>query len=180
MTAVEAIRSKSDLLKVEQTLLKQNFRNYVLFKIGINMGLRISDILALDIKDVREKDVIDIVEKKMGKRRSIPINTTLKPILAKYTKDKNDNEPLFLSKKGNRMERTFVYKIINNACKMANLKNKIGTHTMRKTFGYHYYQKYKDVAMLQKIFNHSSPAITLRYIGITQEEIYNSYLNFVL
>ena len=57
---------------------------------------------------------------------------------------------------------------------------KIGTHTLRKTFGYHHYKKFKDVALLQKIFNHSSPAITLRYIGIDQEEIDESYNNFIL
>ena len=54
----------------------------------------------------------------------------------------------------------------------AHLEEKFGTHSMRKTFGYHHYKKYKDVAMLQKIFNHSSPAVTLTYIGIEQEEKY--------
>ncbi|WP_342668518.1 tyrosine-type recombinase/integrase [Cytobacillus solani] len=47
--------------------------------------------------------------------------------------------------------------------------SEIGTHTLRKTFGYHFYQKYKDVAVLQQIFNHSSPAVTMRYIGINQD-----------
>ena len=60
------------------------------------------------------------------------------------------------------------------------LEDKFGTHTMRKTFGYHHYKKFKDVAMLQKIFNHSSPEITLRYIGIEQDEIDESYTNFVI
>ena len=68
--------------------------------------------------------------------------------------------------------------------RQAKFKNGIngfyGTHTLRKTFGYHHYHKFKDVALLQKIFNHYSPSITLRYIGIDQEEINNSYLNFIL
>lgn len=51
---------------------------------------------------------------------------------------------------------------------------------MRKSFGYHHYKKFKDVAMLQKIFNHSSPQITLRYIGIEKDEIDESYSQFVL
>jgi integrase len=50
-------------------------------------------------------------------------------------------------------------------------RNDIGTHTMRKTFGYHYYKATIDIAMLQDIFNHSAPSITKRYIGITQDEI---------
>ena len=57
---------------------------------------------------------------------------------------------------------------------------KVGTHTLRKTFGYHHYQKFKDVAVLQKIFNHYSPQITMRYIGIDQDMIDDSYNNFVL
>lgn len=56
----------------------------------------------------------------------------------------------------------------------------IGTHTMRKTFGYWHYQQYKDVAILQEIFNHSSPSVTLRYIGINQDNIDKSYMNFSL
>jgi len=47
----------------------------------------------------------------------------------------------------------------------------IGTHTLRKTFGYHFYQKYKDIALLQELFNHSAPSVTLRYIGINQDMI---------
>ena len=54
----------------------------------------------------------------------------------------------------------------------------IGTHTLRKTFGYHFYKRNKDVAMLQKLFNHSSPSITLRYIGIEQDEIDEAYEDF--
>ena len=78
------------------------------------------------------------------------------------------------------MDRFGAYYILKTACKAVNLKEKIGTHTMRKTFGYHHYKKFKDIAMLQKIFNHSSPAITLRYIGIEQDQIDESYANFIL
>ena len=49
---------------------------------------------------------------------------------------------------------------------------------MRKTFGYHYYKQTKDIATLQKIYNHSSPSITLRYIGIVQDEIDKAFDNF--
>ena len=69
------------------------------------------------------------------------------------------------------MQRFAAYYIVRSACKEAGLQEKVGTHTMRKTFGYHHYRKFKDVAILQKIFNHSSPEITLRYIGIEQDEI---------
>jgi len=57
---------------------------------------------------------------------------------------------------------------------------KVGTHTLRKTFGYHHYQRNKDVAILQKLFNHSSPSITLEYIGISQDEQDQSMKDFYL
>ena len=87
---------------------------------------------------------------------------------------------MFLSYWGHRLDRVTAYYIIKNACIKAKLQEKIGTHSMRKTFGYHHYQQFKDVVILQKIFNHSSPQITLRYIGIEQDEIDYSYNNFVL
>ena len=97
-----------------------------------------------------------------------------------FTKNRQDDEPLFMTKFKNRLGRVTAYYLIRNACELANLEEKFGTHTMRKTFGYHHYKKYKDVAMLQKIFNHSSPRVTLRYIGIEQDQIEESYNNFIL
>lgn len=180
MNVVEPIRSKKDLKKIEMILRKQSFRDLLIFTIGINCGLRISDILDLDVSDVRGKQYINIVERKTGKPKRFPINAKLKPMFEQFTKGRETNEPLFLSIFNNRMERTQCYRIINNACKKAGIDYKIGTHTLRKTFGYHHYQKYHDVAMLQKIFNHSTPFVTLRYIGIDQDMIDESYNNFIL
>jgi len=180
MNIVEPIRSKKDIAKVEKILKKQSLRNYLLFIVGTNCGLRISDILNLNVKDVRGKDYISLIEKKTGKPKRFPINTKLKPILEKFIKGRNSDEPLFLSAFNHRLERTHCYRIINAACREAGIEYKVGTHTLRKTFGYHHYQKFKDVAVLQKIFNHYSPQITMRYIGIDQDMIDESYNNFVL
>ena len=180
MTTVEPIRNLAEVRKIESVLRKQSMRNIVLFTLGTNCGLRISDILNLDVGDVKDKSFIQIVEQKTGKSKKFPINSKLKPMLAEYTKGKKENEPLFTTIFKNRMERTAAYRIINTACKIAKIEAKTGTHTMRKTFGYHHYKKFKDIAMLQKIFNHCSPEVTLRYIGIEQEQIEKSYTQFVL
>ena len=180
MNIVEPIRKKHDIKKIENILKKQSFRDWLLFVVGINCGLRISDILNLNVSDVKNKDYISIIEKKTGKYKRFPINSKLKPMFKKFTINREPDEPLFLSIFHNRMERTQCYRIVNVACRKAGLDFKIGTHTLRKTFGYHHYQKFKDVAVLQKIFNHCSPMITLRYIGIDQDMIDESYNNFIL
>lgn len=180
MTCVEPIRSLKDLKKVEKILAKQSLRDLLFFTIGTNCGLRISDILALNVGDVRGKKYIQLIEKKTKKFKKFPINIKLLPMIENFTKEKSLSEPLFVTKYKNRLERIAAYKIICKACKEAGLEENIGTHTLRKTFGYHHYKKYRDVAMLQKIFNHSSPDVTLRYIGIEQSQIEESYINFIL
>jgi len=111
---------------------------------------------------------------------SVDINAKLKPMIDEFIKGKRNNEPLFTSIRKNRFDRTTAYYVIKDACIEAGLQERVGTHTMRKTFGYHHYQQFKDVVLLQKIFNHSTPQITLRYIGVEQDEIDDSYKNFIL
>lgn len=180
MTSVEPIREKKEIKKVEKILLSQSRRDRMLFTLGINSGLRISDILALNVGDVREKGYIQLIEQKTGKSRRIPLNDKLRQLLNDFTQKRNYEEPLFLTVYNNRLSRVAAYSIIKDACAEAGIEANIGTHTMRKTFGYHHYKKFKDVAMLQKIFNHSSPQITLRYIGIEQDQIENSYNKLIL
>lgn len=180
MTTVEPIRNKDEIKKVEKILAHQSQRDLVLFTLGINSGLRISDILALNVGDVRMKTYIQLVEKKTGKTKKIPINAKLKPMFDTFTSKRDYDEPLFLTAFNNRLNRIAAYTIIKDACASAGIEAHIGTHTMRKTFGYHYYKKFRDLALLQKIFNHSNPQVTLRYIGIEQDQIEDSYTNFVL
>lgn len=179
MTTVEPIKSLNELKKIKKVLAK-NERNLLLFTLGINSGLRVSDILALNVRDVKGKTHIRLVEKKTGKFKKVPLNNKVRTLIDSYTKNRNLDEPLFMTIFKNRMYRVAAYDIIKSACKKANITTKVGTHTMRKTFGYHHYKKFKDIAMLQKIFNHSSQTVTLRYIGIEQDQIEESYSKFML
>lgn len=180
MNIVEPIKDKRKLKKVEEILEKRNWRDLLLFVIGINTGLRVSDILALNVRDVRRKTYISIVEKKTGKYKRFPLNDKVKSIVNYVTYRKKSSEPLFRTSHKKRMDRTNAYRIINEVCKKAGIETCIGTHTLRKTFGYHHYKKFKDIVILQKIFNHSSPQITLRYIGVEQDEIDRTYQCFTL
>lgn len=182
---VEPIRSKKDLKTVEN-YLAGNKRNKLIFIMGINTGLRVSDILSLNVEDVEHKTYIEIREKKTGKYKRFPLNNKLQKLIKEYLiyRKKNYstdyNEPLFVGKKHKRLDRSQVYRFLNKACSEVGITENIGTHTMRKTFGFHFYKQFNDVALLQKILNHSSPAITMRYIGIAQDEIDTSYRNFEL
>lgn len=150
--------------------MHSSYRDYFMFYLGINTGLRISDILPLKVKDVRYGEHLDLTEKKTSQYKKIYLNDDLKMEIIKYTKGMADDDYLFPSQKGGHIKRVRAYEILKAAGDKAGIKE-IGTHTLRKTFGYHFYKKHKDVAMLQRIFGHSSPSITLKYIGISQDEI---------
>ena len=127
------------------------------------------------------KTHISVKEQKNKKPKMFPITNNLYVELERYTRNMKPGEYLFQSQIGvnSPITGTQAYRILRDAAKNIKLTN-IGTHSMRKTFGYWHYQKFKDVAILQEIFNHSSPSITLRYIGISQDEIDQSYYNFSL
>ena len=180
MELVQPIRDKEVIDKFKVELLKGGSRNYLLFVIGINTGLRVSDILPLKVSDVKNKSHIVIKEKKTGKSKRFKINSNLKNEIDKYIVNMGDNEYLFPSRKGDKpITRVQAYRILNKAADKLGIQE-IGTHTLRKTFGYMHYKKYKDVAILQEIFNHSSPSITLRYIGINSDIIDNTIDDFYL
>lgn len=181
MKFVEPIRDREKIEKVKRILKRNGTRNFLLFLFGINSGLRISDLLKLKVADVCNKDYIEIVEKKTGKYKRFPITKSYKEELEEFIQDREPDEWLFASKKGEKaITRIQAYRIISAACFEAGITSRIGTHTLRKTFGYHFYQEKKDIALLQFIFNHSSPFVTLRYIGINQDMIDSSLHSFAL
>ena len=177
---VEPIRERREISEIEQLLASQSERNRMIFIFGINTGLRVSDILALNVSDVKDRTYVEIIEQKTSKFKKFPLNDKIKLLIAPFVADRDETEPLFCSRKKNRLDRSQVYRFMNAVCNQVCTEVNIGTHTMRKTFGYHHYKQFGDVVLLQNIFNHSSPQITLRYIGISQDEIDKSYLEFEL
>lgn len=171
MNFVQPIRCPEVLREMKRFLKEKNERNYMLFVVGINSGLRISDILPLRVSDAK-KPYFSIREQKTRKQKRIAMTPSLRRELRQYIEGKEDHEFLFKSREGinQPIGRSMAYKIIKEAAEYVSLEE-IGTHSLRKTFGYHFYMQYKDVAMLQEIFNHSSPDITLKYIGINQDGI---------
>ena len=179
----EPIRNKKTIKAIEMYLKNTNFRNYGLFKVQLNTGLRISDVVKLKYDDVFDKNGnikkhISLTEKKTKKNRIIFINNELKTV-CKELKDYFNIKSwqyIFKSRKGQNkpLTTTQVHRIYQTIGKTFNLDN-FNSHSLRKTFCYFIYQKNKDINLIMKIMNHSSAAITLRYIGITDDDIDDIY-----
>lgn len=169
----------TDMIEALGMAPKTAARNVLLFKIGISTGLRISDIVKLKVSDVRGKSSFKIREGKTKKERTVHLNAIMAEI-ADYTTDMNDSAYLFASRKGDsHITTTQAYRILTGAADMIG-RTDIGTHTMRKTFGYHYYKRTHDVVTLMNIFNHADQSTTKRYIGITDEEVADTLKDFRL
>ncbi|WHY66840.1 tyrosine-type recombinase/integrase [Neobacillus sp. SuZ13] len=178
---VQPLRDYDQIIDMKWSLKKWcGDRDYILFLLGINTGLRVTDLLNLRVKDIKKKKKITVKEGKTNKPRTIHLANVYKE-LNEYIKTLEGSEWLFPSRKGDKpITRIQAYRQLNKAAKMVDIEDGIGTHTMRKTFGYWYYKQTKDVAKLQMMLNHSHPKITLQYIGINNEGLDNSLNNFIL
>lgn len=183
MKTVQPIRDKKKIEAMKTLLKAKNEKYYIMFRIGINVGLRVSDILTLKVGDVRAKDHVTIIEHKTGKIKRFLMPKALQKEISIYIKESRmeDEEYLIQSRKGDNkpITRIQAYRVLNDIADQIGLEE-VGTHTMRKTFGYWHYKQNKDVAILQDVFNHSAPSITLRYIGITDDIKDNSLKDFDL
>ena len=185
MEFVEPIRDLQKIEAMKRVLRGTNMRDYCLFVLGINSALRISDLLKLTVGDVlnergKPRERITLRETKTGKAKTFPFSKNAQKAVQEYldTRTWTRAEPLFLSRKGGgHIQRTRAWTVLNDAARTVGIKDNIGTHTLRKTFAYHAYKAGYDLSILQQLLNHSSPGVTLRYIGITQDDVDQVYLN---
>ena len=166
-------------------------RNKMLFLIGINISLRISDLVSLKwnffLKDdgtFRDSYKIQPKKtKKYGKYVPLYFNDVVKNTITWYIEQypiEDFDDYVFKSRQGNKaVTEGFVWKILVDAAKEVGIEHNVGTHSLRKTFGYHVWHnaedKEKALVLLMAIFNHSSIATTKKYIGIMDEEIENVF-----
>ncbi|WP_078395893.1 tyrosine-type recombinase/integrase [Shouchella patagoniensis] len=178
---VQPLRSLQQIEDMKWSLRRYcSERDYMLFLIGINTGLRVGDLLRLKVSDVSKKKKVTVREGKTKKPRTIYL-TNIYEDISSYAMTLSSSGWLFPSRKGDQpISRIQAYRQIQKAADMADIPEGIGTHTMRKTFGYWHYKQFKDVAELQMILNHTHPKITLRYIGILEEELEHNLRAFKL
>lgn len=174
---VEPIRDKAKVKQMYNYLNGQNSKYGLIFKFGLNTGLRISDIIPLKVKDIFDEnmkflDYLILKEKKTGKEKKIKINNALQKALETDVKSRglSSESYLFSSKKGGHLGRVQAYRVLKEAAEIMGIQN-FGTHSLRKTWGYWTYRMSKyNIGLIMDTFNHSSPSITLRYIGVNQDQ----------
>ena len=178
---VEPIRNKKDVEAIEKYLAKHSLRNQLIWVFGTNTGLRISDILGLNVESVKGKQYVEVIEKKTKKFKRFPLNKKLQKLIKEYLIEREKKyysitgeEPLFVGKKHKRLHRSQVYRFINDVCGKLNISVNVGTHTMRKTFSRIWYENNKSnpnaIYVLQKMLGHKSIESTLHYICVAKEE----------
>ncbi|MFV1468362.1 tyrosine-type recombinase/integrase [Idiomarina sp. HB] len=177
MSEVHAVKDL-DTIKLVSHLLNRTFGQQIadIWDLGLNLALRISDLLSIRFEDI-QGDRLNIRERKTGKIATIKLNDKALSIIDRLRRDNPDHVYLFQSHRNrwslNRgprpLSRCYVSKAISMIGEEVGLS--LGTHSMRKTRGYHLYKNTNDLARVMKMLRHGSEAVTLRYIGITQEDV---------
>jgi integrase len=175
---VEPIRNKDSIRQMFYYLNGKDPKYGLLFKYGLNTGLRISDILPLRVNDIfnrngKFKDYLVLQEKKTGKEKKIKLNDSIRKMLLSYVNEHRltADAYFFYSKKtSGHVKRVQAYKVLKEAANVCGIEN-FGTHSMRKTWGYWTYKASKyNIGLIMDTFNHSSQNVTLRYIGVNQDQ----------
>jgi integrase len=180
---VDPIRSLKDIQAITNTL-KENPRNRLLFVMGINNGLRVTDLLKIRVREVRTAgagDIIRITETKTGKQNVLVINALVHKALQDYFQKTvllNDDFVFKSTRGSGAIKRGFVNKLIKRWTASANLKGRYGCASLRKTWGYIQRTVYGvGYEVIAKRFKHSSPAITMRYLGVQDQEVYDTLMH---
>ena len=185
MNEVSAVKGKDNIRLVSHLLAKHGSKDYQdIWELGINTALRISDLLSLTCKDVADIDTLVLTEQKTKKVRQIGLNSKSLSIIERRLAANPSDTWLFESR-GNRaakmvkaMDRSTVGRKFKEVGDIIGMD--LGTHSMRKTRGYAMWKDSVPIEVICKVLNHSSPVITLRYIGIEKEDIQKTYDDYVL
>ena len=181
--AVDPIRQIKDIKAISK-MTSGNPRNHLLFVMGINNGLRACDLVRVKVGDFRYLkvgDTLTIKESKTGKDNILVVNKTVYKALQTYLEDvrPDDDAYLFASRKGeSHLQSQAVSKLVKKWTRAINLKGNYGAHTLRKTWGYIQRTMHGvGFEIICKRYNHSSPAITMRYLGIQDKEVHGVLMN---
>jgi len=179
---VEPIKTLKDIKSIKK-LLADNPRDLALFVVGINTNLRAGDLLGIRagmVRGLRPMDEIELREGKTGKLRRISLNGSaieaVQGLLASQAYQ--DKDFLFRSQRGEVLTVPSLHRLVKGWCSTINLRGNFGSHTLRKTWGYHQRVTFgMGLPELMVCFNHSSQRQTLDYLCIQPEEVRSVYAN---
>ena len=192
MREVEAVKTHAQRQQVEAHLADEGVIYADIWKLGVNTALRISDLLSLNMDHVRALDpaqpALNLIEQKTGKPRKIVVNTSALAVMQRRLVDHPGDVWLFQSAAVNRnrreppksINRRSVSRVFEQVGQRVAPKVVLGTHSMRKTRGYALHKAGRSIESIAKVLNHSSPAVTMRYIGLVQQDIDESYTELEL
>jgi integrase len=179
MSATQPIRKKNHAYKLAMYFLQKNqIRNHTLVVLGLHTALRISDLLSLrwtdvyDFKNNRIRDTISLTEVKTKKPKVIALNDAAVSALAILLKESGAGGDYVFENPntGRAISRIQAYRVIRAAAEDLAFEYSVSCHSLRKTFGYHAWKSGVSPAVIMEIYNHSSLAVTRRYLGVTQDE----------
>ena len=175
----------SDAMNLIRKLAKdENYKMSLLIALGCFTGLRISDILALRWNQILGVSEFTIIEKKTGKKRTLRLNPQLQEHIQEcyeHIKPIGVKAPILVSQKGTTFTIQAINRKLKDIKKQYKLRiNNFSCHSLRKSFGrqvYNMNESNAELALvkLMELFNHSSIAITKRYLGLRQEELLETY-----
>jgi integrase len=186
MNAVEPIRDRKKIAQIKNLLRgEKRFRDLLFFTVGINSALRVSDLLRLQVADFIDghgtlRLRFWIREAKRGKRQEVILNKSIADVFAEYraaypSVEMNPDHFLFFSTRSHDYEKAIsreqAWHVISKVCQAVGLRGNYGTHTLRKTWGYHARMNGVDLSLIMHKLNHNDLAYTRRYLGITDDEL---------
>ena len=158
------IKSIDEIELIKDLYRKKNqLQELLMFTLAINTGLGVLELLNLKVKDVRGKHYLSV-----GKQKSVPLNNEIIQLVEQFTENKNPSELLFQNSKGNKVGRTALFYDFKGLCTELGLNEKYSVSSWRKTFAYHYYEKYKDISYLMWLFNQHSVNIAFKFIDVEE------------
>lgn len=183
MNEVKALKDLHDVENVRREFLGlYGEKVESVWVLGLQLALRISDLLDLKYTDIKDGRIY-VKESKTKKPAEIKLNQKALEVVAKLRNANPSDEYLFQAT-GNRVKgvkpfsRQYITKCFKTVSDSLGLE--IGTHSMRKTRGYMLYTQTNNLSKVMKMLRHSSQEVTLRYIGIEQEDIDNDFDNLVI
>lgn len=181
---VEPIRDLHAIAKIKDTLIREDrIRDHCLFTVGINTAWRANELLSITVGQVRglqPGEAICLKQAKTDAYRTTPINhaahRAIEFWLAMY--NAADEAPLFPSIRDGAIRVPTLCNMVKHWCVMAGLRGRYGSHSLRKTWGFHQRITFDaPLSLLVKAYGHSSERTTLDYLGIQPREIEDLYLH---